>query len=121
VLSAPTARKMPDYHAIRFGGTLDVGRLNEFKVTFDVVPPSMPTLVDLTRVEAVDSVFLSELLLFRRRHRAKVAVVIPDHGNLTRVFALADMGRKVNVHTDLAGALADLGVGETRQTDEPLV
>jgi len=99
---------MQDHYVIRFGGTLDIGRLDEFKVAFDVTPPNARVLVDLTRVEAVDSVFLAELLLFRRRHAAKVAVVIPRAGHVARIFSIANIGTKVNVHNELDAALRDL-------------
>jgi len=103
------------YHLLRLDGYLDIGRYPEFRQAFEATPPGIPVLVDLQDAVGVDSVFLSELLLFRRRRRPDpVAVVIAPDGSLAKVFEIADIGRKLNVFHDLAAAVAALGLEPTR-------
>ena len=68
-------------------------------------------LVDLQDAVGVDSVFLSELLLFMRRHRPQpAAVLILPQGNLAKVFDIANIGEKMKVFSDLSSAVASLGL-----------
>jgi anti-anti-sigma regulatory factor len=98
------------YHLLRLDGYLDIGRYPEIREAFESVPPSVPVLVDLHDAVGVDSVFLSELLLFKRRRRPdRVAVVIAPGGRLAQVFEIANIGRKLDVYDDLPSAVAALG------------
>jgi hypothetical protein len=92
------------------GGFLGIERYPEFREAFQG-PPAKPVLVDLREGTGADSLFLSELLLFKRRHPEPVAVLIPPSGNLARIFSVAGMGEKVNVFSELGDALRALGVG----------
>ena len=104
-----------NYHLLRLDGYLDIGRYPEIRAAFENAPPAVPVLVDLQDATGVDSVFLSELLLFKRRRRpAPVAVVIAPRGSLAKVFEIANIGRKLDVFNDLSSAFASLGL------DEPL-
>lgn len=104
-----------NYHLLRLDGYLDIGRYPEIREAFENAPPAVPVLVDLQDATGVDSVFLSELLLFKRRRRpAPVAVVIAPRGSLAKVFEIANIGRKLDVFQDLSSAVASLGL------DEPL-
>lgn len=96
------------HHVIRLDGYLDISRYPAFRGEFENVPPGTPVLVDITAAVGIDSIFLSELLLLRRRHDATVAVLIPAEGPVARIFAIADIGRKVAVFTDRADAAAAL-------------
>ena len=94
---------------LRFSGYLDIGRYPEFRGAFQGVEAGRGVLVDLRDVTGVDSVFLSELLLFRRRHRpAILAVLIEPQSPVSKVFALAEVGTKLNVFSDEAAATAAL-------------
>ena len=100
------------YHLIRFEGALDISRYPEIRKAFEEAPASVPTLVDLTDADSVDSIFLSELLMARRRSDAPFAVLIAPASQLSRLFDIAGLGPKVNVHTDLTKAVEALGLGQ---------
>jgi hypothetical protein len=101
------------YHLIRLEGYLDIGRYPEIRRAFEEAPPTVPVLVDLLDAVGVDSVFLSEMLLFKRRHRPHaVAVVIPPGGHLAKLFGIASVGEKMNVFTNLSSAIQSLGLEE---------
>jgi anti-anti-sigma factor len=97
-----------DHHLVRFEGPLDISRYPEFRSAFEAVPHTVPVLVDLTQVESVDSTFLTEVLLLKRRHHANVAVLIQPHGHVARIFEIASLGTKIDVYVDRAAALAAL-------------
>jgi hypothetical protein len=90
-------------------GFLGIERYPEFRRAFEAVPGSVPVLIDLREGTGADSLFLSELLLLRRRHARPLAVLIPASGSLARIFSIAGMGDKVNVFVELADALRALG------------
>jgi anti-anti-sigma regulatory factor len=98
------------YHLVRFEGMLDASRYPEFHGAFLRVPQGVPVLVDLTLVDSVDSTFLSEMLLLKRRHDARLVTLIPPRGHVTRMFAITELGEKLHVYTDLTPAIAALGV-----------
>jgi anti-anti-sigma regulatory factor len=103
------------YHLLRLDGYLDIGRYPEIRKAFEDAPPSVPVLVDLQDAVGVDSVFLSELLLFMRRHRPQpAAVLILPKGNLAKIFDIANIGEKMKVFSDLPSAVAALGLGAAR-------
>ena len=99
---------MEPYHLIRFEGLLDVSRYPEFRSAFLETPHGVPVLVDLSLVESVDSTFLSEMLLFKRRHEGKLVTLIGRTGNVARLFEITNLGRKLSVHTDPASATSAL-------------
>ncbi|HEV3087378.1 MAG TPA: hypothetical protein VGX96_09165 [Candidatus Elarobacter sp.] len=101
------------YHLIRFEGYLDIGRYPEIRETFEQAPKDVPVLVDLLDAVGVDSVFLSEMLLFKRRRRpSPVAVVIAPGGHLAKLFGIASVGEKMDVFTNLSSAISALGLEE---------
>jgi hypothetical protein len=101
------------FRAVRLGDFLGIERYPEIRAAFQDLPPTLPILVDLREGTGADSLFLSELLLLKRRHPAPLAVLIPPGGNLARIFAVAGMGEKMNVFTGLTDALRALGVDES--------
>lgn len=103
------------YYLVRFEGFLDVSRYPEFRGAFESLPRSIAVLVDLTDAEGADSVFLSEMLMARRRHGAPFAVLIPPAGSITRLFALTGLDAKMDVYMDLSSAVASLGVIKERE------
>jgi anti-anti-sigma regulatory factor len=96
---------------ILFEGDLDISRYPEFRSAFENAPRSVPVLVDLVAALSADSVFLSELLMAKRRHNATFAVLIAPTGHLARLFDIAGLGTKMNVYPDRAAAIASLGSG----------
>jgi len=96
-------------HALRFQGFLDISRYPEFREVFQDAPRDVAVLVDLREASGVDSIFLSELVLFRRRHQFGVAVLIAPGTNVANVFGLARMSEKLDVYEALDDALAALG------------
>jgi anti-anti-sigma regulatory factor len=102
------------YHLIRFDGLLDVSRYPEFRSAFLETPQGVPVLIDFSLVESVDSTVLSEMLLFKRRHEGKLVTLIAPHGHVARLFEIANLGAKLNVHTDLSAAIAALGFENKR-------
>jgi anti-anti-sigma regulatory factor len=93
------------FHLVRFEGDLDISRYPEIRSAFETVPHAVPVLVDLTRVDSVDSTFLTEMLLFKRRHSAKLAVLIRSVGHVARIFEIANLNAKVDVYVDRPTAL----------------
>ncbi len=104
------------YTWLRFEGVLDVARLTEFSAAFRGVPKGEAVLIDLRRVRGLDSVFLSELLLFKRQRIGRLSVVIAPSGPVARLFAIAGFGAKLDVFTDEAEAIAALGNGRRAET-----
>jgi anti-anti-sigma regulatory factor len=100
------------YHLIRFEGALDISRYPEFRKSFEEAPASVPALVDLTDADSADSIFLSELLMARRRHRAPFSVLIAPGSHLAKLFDIAGLGVKMNVYTDLSAAAESLALGQ---------
>ena len=97
-----------DHVVLRLEGFLDISRYPEFRSLFEKAPRA-PILVDLRDVEGVDSIFLSELLLFRRRHAPLlVATLIRPGGEVAHIFALAEMGKRVDIFDDHDAALKAL-------------
>jgi hypothetical protein len=92
------------------GGYLGIERYPEFVEAFQGSLAAVAVLVDLRDGTGADSLFLSELLLFKRRHPQPLAVLIPPAGNLARIFFVAGMGEKMNVFSVLEDALRALGV-----------
>ncbi len=112
-------RVNPDYHVLRLEGYLDIGRYPEIRAAFQAVPPG-PVLIDLQDVVGVDSVFLSEMLLFKRRRRPDpVAVAIAPRGQIAKVFSIASIGEKMDVFGDLSAAIASLGVPSLAEPGDP--
>ena len=103
--SVPRNDSVP-YHSLAFAGYLDIARYPEFRAAFSEAPPAVDVLVDLSGATGVDSIFLSELLLFKRRRRPLAVVVLVQPGtHVARIFTRADVGEKMDVFGDRASAL----------------
>lgn len=81
-------------------GYLDITRYPEFRSAFVGVPRGEAVCIDLREATGVDAMFLSELLLFTRRHGEKVAALISPEGPLVRIFAVLNVSDKLPVCTD---------------------
>jgi anti-anti-sigma factor len=108
-----------NHQVVRFDGTLDASRYPEFRQVFEALPHSTPVLVDLTGVDAVDSVFLSEMLLARRRHTAPFAILIAPRGSMARVFEIAGLDRRAYVFHEPSEAVAWLALADETQGVAP--
>lgn len=108
----------PNYHLIRLEGYLDIGRYPEIRAAFEEAPAAVPVLVDLLDAAGVDSIFLSEMLMFKRRRRPHpVVVVIPPGGHLAKLFGIASVGEKMDVYTNLSSAIDALGLGKEEEEE----
>ncbi len=107
-----------EYIRLSFDGVLDISRYPEFAEAFKKAPRNEAVLVDLTRVAGVDSVFLSELLIFKRKHNGPVSIVITARGQVARLFDIAHFGSKMNVFTTDDEAVASLGLPTAEQMPE---
>jgi anti-anti-sigma regulatory factor len=96
------------FHPIRLDGYLDIGRYPEFRTAFERVPAELPVLIDISGATGVDSVFLSELLMLRRRHALPVAVILPADPRVARIFSITGIGAKMGVFERREEALAAL-------------
>ena len=102
------------FHPIRLDGYLDIARYPEFRAAFECVPADLPILIDISAATGVDSVFLSELLLLKRRHGLPVAIVMPADPRVARIFAIAGIGEKLGVFErpeEARSALSSTAVG----------
>lgn len=102
------------FHPIRLDGYLDIGRYPEFRSAFERVPAELPVLVDIRDATGVDSVFLSELLMLKRRHEFPVAVVRPADPRVARIFEITGIDAKLGVFERAEDAVGALGTGAQR-------
>lgn len=108
---------------LTFSGELDIGRYPEFRDAFEKERHggAHNVLVDLSGATHVDSIFLSEVMLFARAMRRsgrKVAVQTSPH-SVAKVFALAELDERVEVYGSRETAVAALG-GEGAAFIEPV-
>ena len=106
------------YHLVRFEGVVDISRYPEFRKEFYAVPHGVPTLVDLTLVDSLDSTFLTELLLMKRRHSGQVVILIAPFGHVARIIDIMDIRARLGVFTDLARAVDALGFHRAQSAAE---
>ena len=97
-----------DYRTLRFAGDVNISRYPEFRDAFVGLAHDSPVLVDLTKATSVDSTFLSEMLLFKRRRHGRVVILIPAVGAVSKIFNLVNMDERIGVFTDHESALEGL-------------
>ncbi|GAC1579831.1 MAG: hypothetical protein NVS3B7_14070 [Candidatus Elarobacter sp.] len=105
------------FHVVRIRGHIDIARYPEFRGAFTSVAHDVPVLIDLREASGVDSTFLSEMLLFKRRHVPPMAVVVTPETHLARVFSIAGMDAKIGVYHSRADALRAIGVEDDERSD----
>src|SRR3982074_396066 len=96
----------PSHRTISFRGHVDISRYPEFRRAFTDVAPGIPLLVDLRETTGLDSTFLSELLLLKRRHGARVVIVIAPRSQVAKMFSIAGIDTKLDVYMSTEEALA---------------
>ena len=97
-----------DYRILSFAGDVNISRYPEFRDAFVTLAPEPPVLVDLTSATSVDSTFLSEMLLFKRRRQGRVVILIPPAGAVAKIFNLVNMDERIGVFTDRDSAIEGL-------------
>ncbi|GAC1419064.1 MAG: hypothetical protein NVSMB64_28560 [Candidatus Velthaea sp.] len=96
---------------IRLSGELDISRYPDVCEILAHAPPGLgPVLLDLRELVLIDSLCLSELLLFHHRMEddgRNIAAVVSD-AKLYRIFALANVIELLNVYQTLDDAIEAL-------------
>lgn len=84
---------------IYFSGGLDIGRYPELHGYFEACPPDANlVLIDLSAVTYVDSVFLTELLVFSKRYeRSGAALAVIADGNIARMLTVSGLDKRLHV------------------------
>lgn len=98
---------LPDtYATLIFSGGLDISRYPEIVETFRSCPEQGSCIIiDLHDAMWIDSVFMTELLVFYRKAlKNDRTMVIVARGNVEKMLAIAGINRRVRVVGDLAEA-----------------
>ena len=84
---------------ISFSGGLDISRYPEIVDAFrEHIEGSEPVIVDLSGAAWIDSVFIAELLIFRRRNtRPERTIIVVAAGNVARMLAVVGIDKKVPI------------------------
>lgn len=92
---------------IYFSGGLDIGRYPELHGYFEACPPNARlVIVDLSSVTYVDSVFLTELLMFSKRYeRSGAAIAVIADGNIARMLTVSGLDKRLHVVPTREGAM----------------
>jgi anti-anti-sigma factor len=97
-----------EYRTLTFSGDVNISRYPEFREAFMGLAHANPVLIDLTEVTSVDSTFLSEMLLFKRRRQGRVVILIPRSGAVAKIFDLVNMDERIGVYTERESAIDGL-------------
>ena len=94
------------YATLTFTGGLDISRYPEIIETFRSCPDEGScVIVDLSNAMWIDSVFMTELLVFYRRTlKNNRTMVIVATGNVEKMLTIAGINRRIRVVSDLADA-----------------
>jgi anti-sigma B factor antagonist len=88
-------------------GDLDLVSAPQLIETIDALVDSSPVVIDLTRVEFIDSSGIHALLR-PSPQRGRIALVCPE-GNVRRVLSLAHVQRVLRMYDSVEAAVAGLG------------
>jgi anti-anti-sigma factor len=91
---------------ISFSGGLDISRYPEIVDAFRKhVEGAEPLIVDLSAATWIDSVFIAELLIFRRRNtRPERTIILVAGGNVARMLTIVGIDKKIPVVSTLEEA-----------------
>lgn len=94
------------YTRLTFTGGLDISRYPEIIETFrSCSDEGSCVIIDLSNATWIDSIFMTELLMFYRKAvKADRTVIIVATGNVERMLTIAGVNRRVRVVADLAEA-----------------
>lgn len=94
------------YATLTFTGGLDISRYPEIVQIFKSCPDEGSCIIiDLTAATWIDSVFMTELLVFYRKSlKNERAMVIVANGNVEKMLTIAGINRRIRVVGSLAEA-----------------
>ena len=98
------------FKKIVFSGGLDISRYPEIVDEFSTCRnDTCHVIIDLSDVPWIDSVFMSELLIFMRRDKnAPRRIIVIAGGNVVRMLQIAGVHKKVSIVDDYDSALRSL-------------
>jgi anti-anti-sigma regulatory factor len=87
------------YATLTFTGGLDISRYPEIIATFRTCPDEGScVIIDLSNATWIDSVFMTELLVFYRKAlKNNRTMVLVASGNVEKMLALAGINRRIRV------------------------
>lgn len=94
------------YATLTFTGGLDISRYPEIIDIFRGCPDEGScVIIDLSNATWIDSVFMTELLVFYRRTlKSNRTMVIVATGNVEKMLTIAGINRRIRVVSDLDDA-----------------
>ena len=94
------------YATLTFAGGLDISRYPEFVEIFRSCPDEGSCVIlDLGRATWIDSVFMTELLVFYRRAvKNNRTMVIVATGNVEKMLAIAGINRRIRIVANIEDA-----------------
>jgi anti-anti-sigma factor len=98
---------LPDsFSTLTFAGGLDISRYPELVAIFNSCPDDDScVIVDLSNAQWIDSIFMTELLVFYRKiHKSGRSMVVVAEGNVARMLTIAGISRRIRVVSNLEDA-----------------
>ncbi|MGH7659304.1 MAG: STAS domain-containing protein [Vulcanimicrobiaceae bacterium] len=92
---------------LTFSDGLDISRYPEFQHAFATCPDGgSSVIVDLSEATWVDSIFMTELLLFyRKNQKLNRGMIVVAQGGVARMLALAGLDKRIRMVSDIDHAL----------------
>jgi anti-anti-sigma regulatory factor len=92
---------------LSFAGGLDISRYPDFQRAFATCPEGGAcVIIDLSRATWVDSIFMTELLMFyRKNQKLGRATIIVAQGGVARMLTLAGLDKRIRIVSDVDRAL----------------
>ncbi|GEM_PF-1799552 len=92
---------------LTFRDGLDISRYPEIQAAFATCPSGGDcVIVDLSDATWVDSVFMTELLLFyRKNQKLERGTIVVARGGVARMLTLAGLAKRIRIVSDLERAL----------------
>ena len=90
-----------------FSDGLDISRYPEFQHAFAACPEGGAcVIIDLSAASWIDSIFMTELLLFyRKNQKLGRGTIIVAQGGVARMLALAGLDKRIRTVSDIDRAL----------------
>lgn len=92
---------------LTFSDGLDISRYPEFQRAFATCPEGGAcVIIDLSRAAWVDSIFMTELLMFyRKNQKLGRGTIIVAQGGVARMLTLAGLDKRIRIVSDVDRAL----------------
>lgn len=111
--------------SLSFSGGLDISRYPEIAQRFHDCPPGGDcVIVDLSAAKWIDSIFMTELLLFYRKNlKLNRAMIVVARGGIGRMLTIAGLAKRIRIVSDYheAKAVAPGAMRRTRRVVGPPV